>query len=413
MRLTRMRAAVAGALAVLVGTAQPAWADAETDKLRVEIEQLKREMRELRSVLERQKQDTATKAEVQAVRGEVSEVKATAERPGLLSGNALAHFSGYADVGYASRKRGPRSFNLVSFNPIFHFQYKENLFFEGELETQLLPDGSADMALEYGTLNYFLNDYVTVFGGKFLSPIGFFRQNLHPSWINKFASTPPGFGHDGAAPSSDVGAGVRGGFHLGSMKANYALYVGNGARLELNAAGDEIEAIEAEGSVSNPSRSLMVGGRLGLHPWPNLQLGISAGGSKVAVETAAGVEPRRSYRVGGADFAYQLRGLDLRGEYVRQRVGDLETSVAPAGGRWSARYLQAAYRFPGTGWEPVLRWGRFVSPHQDQKQKQFGVGLNYWAAASAVLKLGFERNRGLAGTANNENRLLLQFAHGF
>lgn len=125
-------------------------------------------------------------------------------------------------------------------------------------------------------LNYFLNDDVTLFGEKFLSPIGYFRQNLHPSWINKFASEPPGFGHDGATPSSDVGAGARGGFHFGAMKAKYALYAGNGPRLELNAAGDEIEAIEAEGATSNPARTLLVGGRFALQPLPSLEVGVSS-----------------------------------------------------------------------------------------------------------------------------------------
>ena len=414
MKLNNKQAAVAGAFALLAGAAQPAWADAETDKLRAEIEQLKREMRELRSMLERQKQDTATKQDVQAVQSEVAQVRSSAQRSDMLGANSMAHLAGYGDFGYARRRNGERAFNLVSFNPIFHFQYKDSLFFETELETVLQADGTTEVGLEYANLNYFVNDYVTLFGGRFLSPIGFFRQNLHPSWLNKFASAPPGFGHDGAAPTSDVGAGARGGFHLGSAKAKYALYLGNGPRLELNAAGNEIEAIMAEGGTSNPAKTLLLGGRFALQPLPNLELGVSAGTSKVAVDLGGGViEPERNYRVSGADLGYRWRGFDLRGEYIRQRVGNLDTSVAPDGGAWSARYAQAAYRIPGSGWEPVLRWGRFTSPHEDQKQKQLGLGLNYWVAANAVAKLGYERNRGLAGTANDANRLLVQFAYGF
>ncbi len=414
MKLNSKQAAVAGALALLAGAAPAAWGDAETDKLRAEIEQLKREMRELRSALERQKQDTATKQDVQAVQSEVAQVRSSAESSSMLGRNSLAHLSGYGDFGYARRRNGERGFNLASFNPIFQFQYQDILFFKAELETVLQPDGATEVALEYANLNYFLNDYVTLFGGKFLSPIGYFRQNLHPSWINKFASEPPGFGHDGAAPSADVGAGARGGFYLGSMKAKYALYAGNGPQLELNGAGDEIEAIMAEGATSNPARTLLLGGRVALQPVPNLEFGVSAGTSKVAVDLGGGiVEPKRSYRVAGADIGYQWKGLDLRGEYIRQRVGALETSVAPEGGAWSARYVQAAYRIPGTGWEPVLRWGRFTSPHEDQKQRQLGFGLNFWASSNAVVKLGYERNRGLADTDNDRNRVLLQFAYGF
>lgn len=414
MNLYSNQAAVAGALALLVGAAPAAWADAETDKLRAEIDQLKREMQELRSAIERQKQDTATRQDVQAVQSEVAQVRSSAERSDLLGRNSVAHLAGYGDFGYARRRNGEREFNLASFNPIFHFQYKDSLFFETELETVLQPDGTAEVNLEYANLYYFLNDYVTLFGGKFLSPIGYFRQNLHPSWVNKFASEPPGLGHDGAAPTSDVGAGVRGGLYLGSMKAKYALYAGNGPRLELNGAGDEIEAILAEGATSNPAKTLLLGGRLALQPVPNLELGVSAGTSKVAVDLGGGIiEPKRSYRVAGADIGYQWKGLDLRGEYIRQRVGALETSVAPDGGAWNATYLQAAYRIPGTGWEPVLRWGRFTSPHEDQKQRQLGFGLNFWAWPNAVVKLGYELNRGLADTDNDRNRVLLQFAYGF
>lgn len=332
---------------------------------------------------------------------------------GVFGRNTVVHLAGYGDVGYSSRKGGTKSFDAATFNPIFHFQYKEALFFETELETKLQADGSTEVGVEYANLNYFLNDYVTVFAGKFMSPIGFFRQNLHPSWINRFASAPPGFGHDGAAPSSDVGAGVRGGFHLGTLKANYALYMGNGPRLELNAAGDEIEMIEAEGATSNDDNQMLVGGRFGLNILPNLQLGVSAGSSKVAVKAPAGIEPTRDYKVDGFDAAFQYRGLDLRGEFIRQKVGDLAISVAPQGGTWKARYVQAAYRFPGTGWEPVVRWGKFESPHADQEQKQTALGINYWLAANSVVKAGYERNEGLAGTPNDANRVLVQFAYGF
>ena len=94
-----------------------------------------------------------------------------------------------------------------------------------------------------------VNDYVALVGGKFLSPIGQFRQNLHPSWINKLASAPPGFGHDGAAPTSDIGLQARGGFQIGNMFANYAVYASNGP--ELNSTFEdgefELEGIRAEG----------------------------------------------------------------------------------------------------------------------------------------------------------------------
>ena len=84
-----------------------------------------------------------------------------------------------------------------------------------------------------------------------------------------------------------------------------------------------------------------------------------------------------------------------------------DQSVAPEGGTWKAWYAQASYRIPGTKFEPVLRYGDHKSPHQDQRLKQWGLGLDYWFSASAVAKVGYEINSGEAGTTNDENRLVI------
>lgn len=108
-----------------------------------------------------------------------------------------------------------------------------------------------------------------------------------------------------------------------------------------------------------------------------------------------------------------MGGLDLRAEQVQQKVGDQAASVAPLGGRWKARYAQAAYRFGGSKWEGVLRYGKFTTPHADQNQKQWAAGVNYWLAPNAVAKLAYEFNKGLTDTPTDTNRLLLQLAYGF
>ena len=353
--------------------------------------------------------DTASmKQDIEQLKKQVSEFTET---------NSAVHLSGYGHVDYATQKNtSGGSFVEVGFNPIFHYLYKDLLLFETELEIEANEEGEAEVGLEYANMNLFVNDYITVFGGKFLTPVGFFIQNLHPAWINKFPSKPPGFQEEGgAAPITDIGLGVRGGFPLGSTaKANYALYVGNGPRLALNGAGDGIESIVSKGGTSDPDKKKFFGGRVGVLPIPGLEFGVSAGISRVAVEPAgAPVEPSRRYTVFGGDFAYQWKGLNFHGEYIQQKVGDLATSVAPLGGKWKTWYIQPAYRLPSTNWEPVLRYGKFTSPNADQSLRQWGVGLNYWFAPSIVGKVAYEFNQGLAGTANDSNRLLLQFAYGF
>lgn len=403
MRASAIAAVIAAALPVSVQAAD------DTATLKQQIDQLRKEVSELRALVQGPSQQAATKEDLSAAKAEA--LKIAAENAREPEANSTAHLSGYGVVGYTDRRNASKSFSTVGFSPIFHYQYKDILLFQTELEATMQPDGSTSVALEYANLNYFLSDYVSIFGGKFVTPIGYFFQNLHPAWINKFPSKPPGFGVEGgAAPESDVGVGVRGGFPIGSVaRANYAVYLGNGPRLVVNAGGDEIEAVEAEGATSNAGGRKLVGGRFAVLPIPGIELGVSAGTSRLALEG----EGRRSYSVAGFDAAFRRGGFDWRAEYIQQRVGALQASAAPEGGTWKTWYTQAAYRIPSTQWEPVVRFGDFRSPHPDQKLRQWGLGLNYWLAPNAVGKVAYEFNKGEPGTINDADRLLVQFGFGF
>ena len=61
----------------------------------------------------------------------------------------------------------------------------------------------------------------------------------------------------------------------------------------------------------------------------------------------------------------------------------------------------------------MLRYTDFDSPHPDQTQEQWSVGLNYLLTPNAILKLGYEFNDGLAGEETDEDRWLLQVAYGY
>ena len=394
-------------------------ASQSNESLKLEVTQLRQEVASLRELIKAQLQQD-TKSINNSIQSETPNLplveQKKIENSSSFDSNSSVHLSGYGVIGYMHNRDSSESggkFNLVGFSPIFHYQYKDSLLFQAELETMMQPDGTTDVALEYANLNYFLNDNVTLFAGKFITPIGYFFQNLHPAWINKFPSKPPGFGVEGsAAPESDVGAGIRGGFQIDeAVRANYALYAGNGPRLALAESGNEIEAIEAEGATSKSSKkgTTFIGGRIGILPVPGLELGVSAGTSKVAVMN----EGARNYTVVGADISYRNSGLELRGEAIQQSVADFVSSVAPVGGTWKTWYAQMSYRIPTTQWEPVLRYGDFKSPHEDQKLRQWGLGLNYWITSNSVGKIAYEFNKGGNMTTNNTNRLLIQAAFGF
>jgi len=417
-----------GLLAVAVSIMLPGIALAETDYevLQSQVQELAAQLAAVQQALAELQQ---SQAEMPAVAGtaEIAALKADVENAlEWRTPSSLIHMAGYTDVGYVNAENSDGSFVLGSFSPIFHFQYRDKVMFESELEFELSPEGETDVAMEYLTVDYFLNDYMTLVAGSFLSPVGQFRQNLHPSWINKLASAPPGFGHDGAAPTSDLGLQLRGGFPLGEVRSNYAVYVGNGP--ELNAVFDggefELEGIGAESFGVDRDGEKVVGGRFAILPVSSLEIGVSAITGKA---TVTGVEDEitgaitevegaiaRDYDVVGADFNWFWSDFNLRGEYVRSKVGAaLSGPTASDGSTWRSWYSQAAWRVPSTNYEAVIRFTDFDSPHATEDQQQWAIGLNYLITNSFIAKGTYEFNDGITGNRADSNRLMLQLAYGF
>lgn len=319
-----------------------------------------------------------------------------------------SHLAGYADVTYEDTENGNAGFKGMHFNPIFHFQMDRRVFFEAELETEVNSSGETETKLEYSDINLFLNDNLILIGGLFQSPLGYFRQNLHPSWVNKMVTAPPGFGHDGAAPASDIGLQLRGAHSLGQgSRLNYAVYTANGPRI--SAVSGEIHGVESEGATANADKSLVTGGRVAYLPVPNFEVGLSAAGGNVALTN----ESTRDYNVAGADFNWQVGGFDLKGEYIEQEVGALAGSAAPDSAKWSSGYVQVAYRWLPGNWETAVRYTNFDSPHADDDQKQTAIGMNYYLYANAVIKLMYAANDGEAGSTSDDDQLLAQISYGF
>ncbi len=369
-------------LAVGAALAAPAAAQTEVEKLRAELDELRQE------------------------------VRAAAE---WKDPTTLVHMAGYADVGYEDAEGSPGSYLVGTFAPIFHYQFNDIVMLESELEFEALPDGSTETGLEYLTIDYLFHNNAALVVGKFLSPLGQFRQNLHPSWINKLASAPAGFGHDEAAPNAEVGAQVRGGFGLGGHRANYAVYIANGPAVELGPGGTELEAVETPGLNADEDGKKVVGGRFGLLvPGPRLEFGLSAATGEVGELGAGGYTGiTRDYQAQGFDFTWRPGGFNIVGEYIRQEVGANAASTAPEEGVWDAWYLQASYRFPATDWEVVARYGEYDTPGTEADREQLALGVNYVFASNFVAKATFESNDNPNPGEEAGDRWLLQLAYGF
>ena len=400
-----------GTVAAAVALALPlrVSADAAYDALKSQVEALQEQLEQVQQTLKQYQENSTSKQEVADIKEKVAEVSATTSE--WKNAESVVHLAGYGDATYSDSQHQNGAFSGIRFNPIFHYQYKDLVMLEAELEVEVEDDGGTSTNLEYSTLDLFVNDYLALIAGKFQSPVGYFRQNLHPSWINKLPTAPSGFDHDQAAPVSDVGLEARGGFPIGSAPryVNYGVYMANGPVLEID--GNEIEAIEAVGRTSNDDGKFVFGGRVGFLPIPMLEIGLSGATGKVAGADES--YATRDYDVYGADFAYKWRSLGLRSEYIKQKVGAEASSAAPESGNWEAWYAQAAYRFSTTKWESVLRYSDYDSPHDSDDQKQWAVGLNYLYSANAMAKLAYDFNNGKNGSAAGDDGFQVQFAYGF
>ena len=393
--------------------------DSKYDVLQDQIKALQKQLEQVQNALKEMDKKSATKQDMETAKSEFRE-----EISNSMTPDTLVHLAGYADVGYVSAKDEDGSFFVGTFAPILHYQYRDMFMLEAELEFKVEDDGETEVGLEYLTIDWFMNDYSALVAGKFLSPIGQFRQNIHPSWINKMADAPPGFGHDGAAPTSDVGLQVRGGFGE-KIRSNYAVYVSNGP--ELNAASEdgefELEGIIAEGFGADIDGDKTIGGRYGILPMVGLEIGLSAATGKAAVTNIVDEEAgtsmsvlgdSRDYDVFGADFAWQKKTFELRGEYVQTKIGEAVTGPgASEGADWKTWYLQGAYQFPSVKLEPVLRYTDFDTPHTTGDVKQWAVGLNYLFTNHLIAKLNYQSNDVAEGSHTPESKWFAQMAYGF
>ena len=413
-----------------------AWSQEPTNKQLLErVEALEAELRQLRDLLLTNK-ETAEQAREQAAVAETKAIEATktarevtakASYPSIP--DTIWHLAGYATAGAEFRTKADEwEFGGVQFNPGFHFQYKDLIIFEAELELEFEEDGETELALEYSQFDIFLHDYATLVVGKYLSPVGQFQERIHPPWINKLSNAPAGFHHDGAQPESDVGLQLRGGVPIGERSAfTYVLALGNGPRMS------EEGNVEFEGFGSDDNKNKAFGGRIAFLPMPYLEVGGSFLKGKVqGIEGAGDLLPTSAFaKVWGVDAAFTRDAFDVRFEYLKntrnpinsfdEEHGEVEMLEKLSLEAW---YAQIAYRLPELGnasftqnLEPVFRYGEFRvegNHHlEEQAHKRYNIGLNYWMAPSAVARVGLEIRRFFEEEIQNETLIQLQVAYGF
>jgi hypothetical protein len=344
--------------------------------------------------------------------------------------NSKFLISGYTNM-TAQFSKEQSSFSNVSLVPILLWKPHKNILVEAELETAL--EGSeTSIELGYADVSFFVNKYLTIRTGKFISPFGIFQDRLHPSWINKLPTFPVGTGEDelGVGPTSEVGVDFRGGVPLGSSKMNYSVFLANGAQLITDPANPSKQGTLTYGNAEAISKKLTVGGRLGLLPLSNssLELGVSYRNGNVG--DANSDYKNVNAQIYALDLSYVkqldfIKGLfDVKAQWNKVNIDQAEY-IDPADltgntkytfdNKRSSFFTQGAYR-PSMSQskflkktELVFRYAGFNPPDgaKDlEKIKQYTYGINYWFNWRTALKAAYQSQK-------DNNVFFLQVAVGF
>jgi hypothetical protein len=368
-----------------------------------------------------------------------------------------------------------RQSNVNSFaldlEPIILWQISDRMLFEGTIEANLPSGSSADYQLPVATLQYFLNDYMTLQMGMFDQPFGNWFEDQGPFWVNRFTTSPLPYGVNGIVPSSEVGVQLRGGFQWGATGqiADYTIMTGNGPGFANSTCSDNVppsvhpscppasSALVGDTLGSNNIRlnthTPSFGGRIRVYPLPiDSRLGrLELGASTYDGKWLDGFW----FNAWGVDFNYFKGNLQTRGEWIQtyRQMPSPQGNDNRQGWYVQAGYFLTGLKVPGlpsevdqvlSKFEPLVRYSGInqratvqsaiitspeigftgspavFMPHA----REVALGLDYWFAPSVVwqnefdLELpgqgGFYSDTGqpIHATAN-DRAFTSQFAIGF
>ena len=198
-------------------------------QMKQKISQLQEEVGQTRKTVAEAEQKSEAKAPVQPVAPVPSSALATHNF--TLAGDAEVQFSKIAGSHGA--------FTLADFAPVFLFRAGDNVLFEAGFDVKL-QNGAVTLAngqtgnmgtntsidLSFATIDYLLNDYVTVVAGDMLLPLGTYSQRS-AGWLNLIPDDPL---PRAVLPPSGVGAQLLGSIPIGQcgQMVTYSLYGTNG-----------------------------------------------------------------------------------------------------------------------------------------------------------------------------------------
>jgi hypothetical protein len=340
----------------------------------------------------------------------------TNQSPLAIYGTLSADFQDFQDT--------PSNFTSPVFSPHFYLLLNESFLLEVNPEIR-----SAGVEIESAQLDWFISDHLTLVFGRFYSPLGFFNERLHTSWVFKTPDRPLMFQQVFPSPLSLSGLQLRGATFLGCspVKLEYTTLVSNGLSLDVRAPGprDFADLARMRDPFDDVNNSKAVGGRLGL-AFPTLGLIAGISGLANGAYDRAG---EHDLSVWDVDLSWHQGNWDVRFEYARTNQQAPGAAIDRQGFYGQVAYrpydscslilsnLEWVFRFDHVEFDGIdlAVTGTAFGPRErlpvDRNRYTFGV--NYYPYPSLVVKLAYEINDELRFREFADNGFIAQVAWGF
>ncbi len=363
---------------------------------------------------------------IEAVERTVSQIEASSAAAAQADTGLPIH--GFADVGAGLRNAAAagtaaRGFKVGVFDLYMAPQISAQVKGLVEIAFEYGEDGALGVDAERMQLGYVFSDALTVWGGRFHTPYGYWNTAFHHGAQIQTAITRPRFldfeDAGGILPAHSVGAWATGGARTALGKLGYDLYVVNGDHI--NAGVLDYQALgDSDGNVGVGFRAqLAVGGTgwtLGVH---GLNQGVSG------TNADASISGRVKLGMLGAFTTYDSDDWEAMAEYYGFRNRDMGGTGGGGSGLHASNawYAQLGYNI-GDQVTPYVRLERsaldqgdpyFALQDSGRSYKRSAAGVRYSLTPKSALKaewLHTSETGGGAGTGTQDS-LALQYAIRF
>ncbi len=369
------------------------------------IERLSERIAELeRAAASRNKSEPATPSLAEQARS-LATLQESVEQISSGLSRSVTHtgvpIHGFADAGAGwSSLQDParlRGFGVGTLDLYLTPQFGERVKSLMEIAFYYRTDGTGEIEAERMQVGYALDDALTLWGGRFHTPIGMWNLAYHHGANLQTSIYRPRFidfeDKDGLLPTHSIGVWGSGKTFLRNGKINYDVYLSNGptvrrGTLDYNAFSDD-------------NSGKLLGFNLGWHattPLRGASVGVHGFGSTVQTRLATdAVHSRTQLRMLGGYLGYDAQGWEGIAEYYRFSNSDLSTDTRHVS---HAGFVQLGRSY---GWlMPYARYERaaldgadnfFATQRVGRSYARWSVGARYDVDAKAALKVEWGATR--------------------